>query len=63
MTQPREQVAPEPSTPPQMPGVLAVVQQAAAAVRLLYPDEMTPTARRILLGILDPQDERRGGAA
>lgn len=30
-----------------------------AAIRLLYPDEMTPTARNVLLRILE--DETDGG--
>lgn len=29
-----------------------------AAIRLLYPDEMTPTARNVLLRILEDESEK-----
>ena len=40
-------------------GGLEVKERIAAAIRLLYPDEMTPTARNVLLSILqeDTKDE------
>ena len=31
-------------------------ERIRAAIRLLYPDEMTPTAKRILERILDDED-------
>lgn len=36
--------------------VFSVLRRWEAAIRLLYPDEMTPTAKRIMESIID--DER-----
>jgi len=32
-------------------------ERIRAAIKLLYPDEMTPTAKRVLERILDAEDE------
>jgi hypothetical protein len=40
-----------------------MTERLRAAIRLLYPDDMTPTAKRILEKILDEEDKAAADVA